>query len=66
MQVRNRTSRYHVVIQAAEKIAARNPRVAAKADALIRKYEQKLREHRNFIRSEGTDPPEAADWKWRN
>lgn len=55
-----------MVIQAAEEIAARNPRVAAKADALIRRYEQKLREHRSFIRSEGTKPPEIADLKWRN
>jgi len=66
MQVRSRTSRYYVVIKAAEKIAARNPRVAARGDALIRRYEQKLREHRNFIRSEGTNPPEVAGWRWRN
>lgn len=64
MHVRNRTSRYHVVMQAAEKIAARDPEVAAKAEELVRKCQQKLRRHRNFIIAEGTDPPEIADWQW--
>ena len=65
MQVRNRTSRYHLVIQAAEKMAARNPQAAAKAENLIRKYKNKLREHRDFIRSEGVDPPEITNWQWQ-
>jgi len=66
MQVRNRTSRYHLVIQAAQKMAARNPRVAARAEELVRKYEQKLLEHRQFIRTQGIDPPEITEWQWRN
>jgi len=65
MQVRNKTSRYHVVIQAAKKIAARTPPVAAHAEELIRKYEIKLREHHRFIRAESIDPPEIANWQWR-
>jgi len=32
-----------VVIQAAEKFAARNPRVAVKADALVRRHERHKR-----------------------
>jgi xylulose-5-phosphate/fructose-6-phosphate phosphoketolase len=63
MHVRNRTSRYHLVIQAAEKMASGSPQVAAKAEQLVRKYQQKLREHRDFIRREGTDPPEITHWK---
>lgn len=66
MHVRNRTSRYHVVIQAAQKLAARNPRAAGRAEELIRKYERRLAEHRRFIRAESVDPPEIADWRWRN
>ena len=65
MQVHNRTSRYHVAIQAAQKVAASCPSVAAKAEELIRKYERKLREHRNFIESEGVDPPEITGWCWK-
>lgn len=66
MQVLNRTSRYDLVIQAAQKMAARNPRVAARAEELIRKFERKLREHRVFIQREGFDPPEIADWRWKD
>jgi xylulose-5-phosphate/fructose-6-phosphate phosphoketolase len=65
MHVRNRTSRYHVVIQAGQKMAARFPRVAARAEGLIRAYEERIREHRRFIRAEGLDPAEIADWQWR-
>jgi len=65
MHVRNRTSRYHLVIQAGQKMAARFPRVAARAEDLIRAYDERIREHRRFIRAEGVDPPEIAAWQWR-
>lgn len=66
MQVRNRTSRYHLMIQVAQKMAARNPRVAAKAEELIRIYERKLHEHRLFIDANGIDPSEITNWQWRD
>ena len=65
MHVRNRTSRYHVVIQAAQKMAARQAKVAARAEQLIRKSERKLREHHEFIRAAGLDPDEISNWKWQ-
>ncbi|MHC4114278.1 MAG: phosphoketolase family protein [Planctomycetota bacterium] len=64
MQVRNKTSRYHLVIQAAQKMAERNKHVAAKAEKLVNKYQRKLREHADYILAEGTDPPEITDWNW--
>jgi xylulose-5-phosphate/fructose-6-phosphate phosphoketolase len=64
MLVRNRTSRYHVVIQAAQKIAAKHPAVSSRAEEIVRRYEGKLREHRVFVCENGVDPPEIADWKW--
>ncbi|HEY3321973.1 MAG TPA: phosphoketolase family protein [Planctomycetota bacterium] len=66
MQVRNRTSRFHIVIQAAQKMATRNPKVGAQAEQIIRKYEQKLREHEAFICREGMDMPEVSGWVWRH
>ncbi len=66
MHVRNRTSRYHLVIQAAQKMAARYPTVAAEAEGLIVRYERKLADHRLFVREEGVDPPEIAGWRWRD
>lgn len=65
MHVRNRTSRYHLVIQAAQKVAAMHPGTAALAERLARKYEGKLIEHREFIKTEGIDPSEISDWKWK-
>ena len=65
MQVRNRTSRYHIVIQAAQKMARRNPAVAARAEELVRQYEARLAAHREFICAHGIDPPEITDWQWR-
>jgi xylulose-5-phosphate/fructose-6-phosphate phosphoketolase len=64
MHVRNRTSRYHIVIQAAEKIARSNPSVAARAEEVIRLHEQKLREHGRFVREHGVDPADVADWSF--
>lgn len=64
MHIHNRTSRYHLIIQGAQKIAARNPKSAAKAEELIVKYEKKIADHGSFIRREGVDPPEIAQWRW--
>jgi len=64
MLVKNRCSRYHLVIQAAQKIAAENPARAALAETLIVKYERRLADHQRYIHEHGTDPAEITDWKW--
>jgi len=64
MHVHNRTSRYHLVVQGAQKVSARNSKVAAKAEELVVKYERKIADHTVFIRREGFDPPEIASWSW--
>ena len=64
MHVRNRTSRYHVVTQAAHKIAARRPEVAGRAEELVRRYERRIRDHRAYIEAHGVDPAEIATWRW--
>ncbi|HWQ95393.1 MAG TPA: phosphoketolase family protein [Gammaproteobacteria bacterium] len=65
MHIRNRTSRYHLVIQAARKMAACHPHFSMQAEALIVEYERKLADHRTFILREGLDPPEINDWRWQ-
>src|SRR3989304_5811330 len=65
MHVRNRTSRYHLVIQAAERGAAFNPARAGAAERLIMKYSKKLLDHRAYIDQYGVDPPEILNWKWQ-
>ncbi len=64
MHILNRTSRYHVVIQAAQKMGAYNRKAAAKAEELVVKYERKILDHRRFIRNQGIDLPEVTDWIW--
>ncbi len=65
MHVRNKTSRYHVVIQAARKIAGLNASAASLAEDIVRRYESKIAHHRVFVTENGVDPPEIADWRWR-
>lgn len=64
MLVRNRCSRYHLVIQAAQKIAAAHPERAALAELLVVKYERRLADHRRYIQEKGKDPAEITEWKW--
>jgi xylulose-5-phosphate/fructose-6-phosphate phosphoketolase len=64
MHIRNRTSRYHVVIQAAQKIAATRPEVAARAEGLVRRYETRIGDHKAFVVEHGVDPPEITGWRW--
>jgi len=63
MQIANRTSRYHLVIQCAQKIAKRNPNRSAQAEALVVKYERKIAEHGAYIQEHGVDMPEIANWQ---
>ena len=64
MHVRNRTSRYHLVVQTARKVAKNNPSVAGQAEDIIRRYTRCLREHAEFIVREGCDPAEISHWRW--
>jgi xylulose-5-phosphate/fructose-6-phosphate phosphoketolase len=64
MHVRNRTSRYHLIMLAAEKMASREPSRSGRCEELIRKYQGKLDAHHDYILESGVDPPEIADWQW--
>ncbi|HEY7728979.1 MAG TPA: phosphoketolase family protein, partial [Candidatus Eisenbacteria bacterium] len=64
MQVRNRTSRFHVVVQAAQKMARRRPEAAAHAESLILEHERRIEEHGAYIRAHGADLPEIAGFRW--
>jgi xylulose-5-phosphate/fructose-6-phosphate phosphoketolase len=62
--VLNRASRYHLLMQAVHGAARHNPLVAAQAERITTRYEQKLAEHRAYIRAQGMDMPEIANWLW--
>ena len=65
MQIRNRTSRYHLVIQAATRVAADWPGEASHAETIIRDCERKIREHGEYIHFTGRDPDEVSAFQWR-
>ncbi|HBB32824.1 MAG TPA: phosphoketolase [Cyanobacteria bacterium UBA8803] len=64
MQVLNGTSRYHLIMQAIRLAAAHNPYVAARANERVHHYEYILADHGRFIRENGQDPAEIANWQW--
>jgi xylulose-5-phosphate/fructose-6-phosphate phosphoketolase len=63
MMALNRTSRYHLAIEALEKGAKSNPAIAKKAPNLIRLFAKKLADHEIYIREYGKDNPEVENWK---
>ncbi len=65
MQVRNKTSRYHLAMEAFALMKKRDFLDNNKADDLIKKYKQKLDEHREYIAKHGVDPEEIENWTWK-
>ncbi|NGX61008.1 MAG: Xylulose-5-phosphate phosphoketolase [Chlamydiae bacterium] len=64
MNVRNKTSRFHLIMQAIRLAAPHNPVVAAKANELVSHYEYILEAHKEYIRENGVDPEEISEWQW--
>jgi xylulose-5-phosphate/fructose-6-phosphate phosphoketolase len=66
MQVRNRTDRYHLIMQAIRLAAssAHNQRIAVQMNFLLHHYRSILERHREFIQQYGKDPDEITHWQW--
>lgn len=64
MQVLNKTSRFHIAIDALQKGAKHSAKTAKIANKLIAKYKAKLREHNAYIVKYGKDMPEVDHWSW--
>jgi len=64
MQVRNGTSRYHLVMEVFDRLASAKVVARSQADAVKKKYEQKLALHRAYIQKHGVDPEEIEQWQW--
>lgn len=65
MQVWNKTSRWHLVMEAMGILAGRGVVAREKADTVIQKYEQKLKDHIEYIKKYGTDMDEIKNWEWK-
>ncbi len=63
MQIRNKTSRYDLIIQTMELIDD-SVAIKERKEAVISKYKKKLAEHREFIIKNGIDPDEIEKWTW--
>ncbi len=64
MNVRNRTDRFSLVMQAIRLAAPSNARVAARASERVHHYEYVLNDFRRYIEEHGSDPDEIAHWRW--
>ncbi|MDQ2902252.1 MAG: phosphoketolase family protein [Chloroflexota bacterium] len=66
MQVRNRTDRYHLVMQAIRLVASisSNQRVAIRMSERLGYYQSLLDEHKRFIQEHGEDPEHITNWHW--
>jgi xylulose-5-phosphate/fructose-6-phosphate phosphoketolase len=66
IHIRNKTDRYNLFIEAINKVAKAGVIGLEKANTLVRKYENKIKDHKDYIMSIGDDPEEILDWKWNN
>lgn len=64
MNVRNHTSRFHLIMQAIRLASPHNSKVEAKANQLVSHYEYVLQEYKEYIQQNGTDPEEISEWTW--
>ncbi len=60
MHVRNRTSRWHLVLDALPKLVKEGVIPQGSADTLIEKYQKKIEEHKKFIVENGVDVEEVS------
>lgn len=64
MQIRNKTSRYDLVIQTMNLISD-DVVIPERKQAIIKKYENLLTQHRAFIIKNGIDPEDVENWSWK-
>jgi xylulose-5-phosphate/fructose-6-phosphate phosphoketolase len=60
MLVRNDMDRFHLVMDAADRV----PALAAKAAYIKQHMREKRTEHKEYIRRYGEDLPEIREWRW--
>jgi xylulose-5-phosphate/fructose-6-phosphate phosphoketolase len=62
MVVLNDLDRFHLVLD----VIRRVPGLAERAGDLRERMQQKLEEHRAYIREHGDDMPEVKEWRWQS
>lgn len=64
MHVRNKTSRYHLVMAAMDKLGQSGRVPVEEALKIIGKYQQKIDDNTAYIKEYGIDIPEIDAWVW--
>jgi len=66
MHVRNKTSRYHLVMAIFEKLIGSDRITDEDAKNIIMKYAKKIEDNTQYIKETGIDLPEIDSWQWNN
>ena len=64
LHIRNKTDRYNLFIEAVEKVAKAGVIDPEKAKRLVGIYQNKIKDHKDYIMRVGDDPEEILNWKW--
>lgn len=64
MHVRNTTDRYHLAIDATEKLVMTNALDATTGKAMVTAYRKKLADNTEYIKQHGVDMDDIASWRW--
>ncbi|CEG59127.1 phosphoketolase family protein [Legionella fallonii] len=65
MHIRNKTSRWHLAKEVFSLMAEQKVIPQQDSAALNKKYDNKLSEHRVYIKKHGIDPDEIEQWQWK-
>lgn len=65
LHIRNTTDRYNLLIEALEKLANNKIINIEKANELILKYRNKIKDHKDYITQFGDDPEDILNWTWK-
>lgn len=65
MHARNHTDRYHLAMDAFDRLGAGGYISSEQAIGLVEKYQAKLDENTSYIKEHGVDMPEIEGWTWR-
>lgn len=65
MHVRNNTDRFHLAIDAFERLAGVDRIAPEQAKGLSEKYHKKIDDNTEFMKQNGVDMPEIESWTWR-
>ncbi len=64
MHIRNKTSRWHLVLDAVEVLFLRSQITLEEKERISEELTKKMEEHRAYIIENGIDPDEIENWRW--